>query len=192
MFIIGIPIGLYGYLMPGNINLMVLKLYNEKRINLLIMIITLIVLFESFYCFATLYFIQSLFINQQFFSYIQISAIALTFVLGIWMLLEKKESKKSSKHSIQRGLLSIIIHPQQITFWFFITIIFPNAFIQIIGNNDLPLFVLFNAIGTLIIILTYAFIGSKLINMLKLNMNTINKIIGVIYLISGVNSILIF
>jgi hypothetical protein len=35
MSIIGIPVGFYGYLFPGNINLMVVELYAAKKFKLL-------------------------------------------------------------------------------------------------------------------------------------------------------------
>ena len=54
MSIIGLPIGLYGYLFPGNINLMVLDLYASKKYRILAAVLLLIIVFESIYCLLTL------------------------------------------------------------------------------------------------------------------------------------------
>ena len=50
MSIIGVPIGFFGYLFRGNINLMVVELYGAKKFRLLSMILTLIIVFENIYC----------------------------------------------------------------------------------------------------------------------------------------------
>ena len=71
MILIGIPIGFYGYLFPGNINLMVLELYSTKRYQLLILMLILIVLFESIYCGVSLRFLNAIKSNSGFYNSIE-------------------------------------------------------------------------------------------------------------------------
>ena len=63
MSIIGIPVGFYGYLFPGHINLMVVDLYAAKKFKLLSIILALIVVFESIYCGVSLTFLNAIKIN---------------------------------------------------------------------------------------------------------------------------------
>ena len=104
-------------------------------------------------------------------------------LMGIWMLLEKKEEKPTSKHTTYRGILSAIIHPQQIPFWLFIGVLFQNIIYVETNKLSLLSFVFFNAIGTLLILSLYAFGGNKLMTKLKIKMYQINKLMGVIYII---------
>ena len=116
--IIGIPVGFYGYIFPGNINLMVLELYVSKRYRLLVPVLGLIVLFESIYCALSLTFLNSIKNNSNFYTSIEIVSYSLIFVMGLWMVAEKQKNKRATRaNTILRGVLSIIIHPQQIPFW---------------------------------------------------------------------------
>src|SRR6266851_9399868 len=118
MLLIGIPIGLYGYIFPGNINLMVLEIFRTKKYRFLLIILGLILSFESIYCFTSLTLLDSLKSNQKLYSSIEFFSYILIFLLGLWMLFEKRNNNvKSYRNTIYRGILSMIIHPQQIPFW---------------------------------------------------------------------------
>ena len=184
MILIGIPIGFYGYLFPGNINLMVLELYNTKRYQLLLLMMILIVVFESIYCFASLTFLQGIKSNVKFYSTIEIVSYLLIFIMGLWMLFEKKNNKTSvHQNTITRGMISIIIHPQQIPFWV-IAGVLVNRVVNVNMNLwTLSVFVLFNAIGTLLVMFSYMFFGKKILGYFKLNISHINKAMGVVYIL---------
>lgn len=188
MYILGIVIGFYGYLLPGNINIMVMQLYTEKRMQFLIAVILLIVLMESVYCFATLSLIQLLPKETAVFQLIKISAVALSFLLGLWMLLEKKQKNNNAPHNITRGIFSIFVHPQQITFWVLTSVLFQSTFDSVTAQNQLPLFLLCNAIGTLAVILLYTFAGSSLLKMLDVNFRRVNQSTGLLYIILSIHS----
>jgi hypothetical protein len=190
MSIIGIPIGFYGYLSPGNINLMVLELYNKKRYTLLMLITLLVLTFESLYCFVTLHFFNKVSIGQQLFLCIEISAYLLTLLMGVWMISERKSVVKNTKNTLYRGVFSAIIHPQQIPFWLFMGVLFHDAIYHEMDIWTLPLFVLANAAGTLLILTAYAFFGNKIMSFFNLNISHINKIAGGIYIVIAMASIL--
>lgn len=184
MILIGIPIGFYGYLFPGNINLMVLELYNTKRYQLLILMFALIVVFESIYCFASLTFLQEIKSNVKFYSTIEIVSYLLIFIMGLWMLFEKRNNKTAAhQNTITRGVISIIIHPQQIPFW-----VIAGVLVNRVVNVNMDLwtlsgFVFFNAIGTSLVMFSYMFFGKKILEYFKFNNTHINKAMGVVYIL---------
>ncbi len=181
---IGILIGFYGYLFPGNINLMVVDIYTTKDHKLLWLMLLLIVLFESIYCTASLYFLSTLQASPKLYKVIEIVCFIMVLSMGLWMFFErKKESVSSQKNTIYRGVFSMIIHPQQIPFWI-IAGVFISPFLRF--NMDigklLP-FVAFNAIGTLLAMFFYMIFGNKLLSYFKLNIAQINKAMGGLYVL---------
>lgn len=184
MSIIGIPVGFYGYLFPGNINLMVVDLYNAKRFKLLSIILTLIVVFESVYCGLSLTFLSAIKNNNGFYKSIEFISYILIFIMGVWMIAEKKQNKNVTHQTIIiRGVFSVIIHPQQISFWL-VTGILVNKVVQFnMDSGVLLLFILYNAMGTLLAMFTYMIFGIKILNYFKLNTSTINKGMGSVYIL---------
>ncbi|MDI9319258.1 MAG: hypothetical protein QM530_02175 [Phycisphaerales bacterium] len=98
------------------------------------------------------------------------------------MLFDKKHNYKD-KGTIYRGFISIIIHPQQIPFWLLVGVLFQDIIFKPLSFGSLLQFVLFNAIGTLLILLCYALLGKKLLDFIKLNITQITKIIGLSYIL---------
>jgi threonine/homoserine/homoserine lactone efflux protein len=184
MLLIGVPIGLYGYLFPGNINLMVLEIYRSGKSRFLFAILSLILIFESFYCIASLTLLESIKSNQGVYHSIESFSYIMIFLMGLWMLFEKKRNKINSyKNTIYRGVLSIIIHPQQIPFWIIAGVLI-NRFTHPTENHiTFLLFVLFNAIGTTLAMLIYMFVGNRIIEFFKFNIAQVNKVMGGIYIL---------
>jgi len=184
MSIIGIPIGFYGYLFPGNINLMIIELYNNKKYKLLSTMLILIVVFESIYCVLSLTFLNAIKDSSYFYKAIEITSYVLIFLMGLWMMVEKRNNKKAThQNTIIRGVFSIIIHPQQIPFWV-IAGVLVNQFVKFNMNNGALLkFIFYNAVGTLLAMLTYMIFGKKILSYFKLNIGYINKIMGAAYIL---------
>jgi len=179
MSIIGIPIGFYGYLFPGNINL-----YSTKKYKALSIILSLIVVFESTYCGLSLTFLNAIKNNNDFYKSIESISYVLIFIMGFWMILEKRNNKAAAhQNTIIRGVFSIIVHPQQIPFWI-VAGILVNKMIQFnINSGALLIFILYNAIGTLLAMFTYMIFGKKLFNYFNLNISHINKAMGSAYIL---------
>lgn len=184
MFLIGIPIGLYGYLFPGNINLMVLEIYRSGKFKILPAIFSLILIFESIYCVTSLTLLDSIKSNHTLYTSIEYFSYLMILLLGFWMLFEKRKNKfKSHRNTMYRGILSIIIHPQQIPFWIIAGIVI-NRFTHLTtSNGSLFLFVLFNAVGTSLAMLMYMFVGNRILNFFKFNIAQVNKVMGGIYVL---------
>lgn len=184
---IGILIGFYGYLFPGNINLMVVHLYASKQYKLLWLMLLLIVLFETLYCAGSLYFLRSLQTNTKWYSIIELISFILILIMGLWMVFEnKKDAKTTQQNTLYRGIFSMIVHPQQIPFWIVAGVLL-NGLIQFDTNlSSLLPFILCNAIGTLLVMVSYMFLGNKLISYFKLNLAQINKVMGSFYVLLAV------
>jgi len=188
MIAIGIAIGFYGYLFPGNINIMAMDLYDSKKYRLLLLMLGLIVLFESVYCILTLSLLKRIKTNTLIYDDIQLIAFFLTFAMGLWMVLEKKKIKAPHQSTFYRGLFSIFVHPQQIPFWFIMGIVILPAIKFDMSVSSLIGFVMFNAIGTFLAMCLYMGLGAKLLRYFNLNLFQINKLIGIVYVILGVYS----
>ena len=109
--------------------------------------------------------------------------------MGAWMILEWKKSKTTvHKSTIMRGLLSVVINPQQIPFWLFIGILISPI---ISFGNDIYAslgFLLCNAIGTLTIMMIYMIYGNKVMDYFSLNLNFVNRLIGFFYVLVSIYS----
>ena len=184
MSIIGIPIGFYGYLFPGNINLMVVELYSAKKYRLLVLMLMMIAIFESLYCITSLTLLNTLDTKSELYKNIEFTSYVLVFLMGLWMILEKRNNKKAAhQNTILRGAISIVFHPQQIPFWI-VTGILINKVIPL--NRDthtLFLFVFCNAIGTLLVMYFYMIFGKRLLNYFSFNISHINKAMGSAYIL---------
>jgi len=193
MSIIGIPLGLYGYIFPGNINLMVLDLYTSKKYRLLIYILSLILFFESVYCFVTLSLLETFKQNAALFKGIEVVSFILIFIMGIWMLSDtKKQSDVSHQNTLKRGIFSIIFHPQQIPFWFIMGLVF-NPFMGMKFSIESSInFLVFNAIGTLFAMGIYMYFGGKILGYFKLKIGTLNRIMAYIYILISIYSLINF
>lgn len=187
MNIIGLAIGLYGYIFPGNINIMILDLYMSRKYRLLTGILLLIIIFESIYCLATLYLLTGLQQNSSLYRWTEICSFFLIIGMGIWMLLEsRKNSETVQKNTLYRGIINVIIHPQQIPFWLVVGVVL-NPLMKFGASGFLLAgFVLFNAAGTLVAMGIYMFLGTKILQYFKLNLTRINKLMGLLYLIIGI------
>jgi len=186
MILIGIAIGFYGYLIPGNINIMVLGLYNLKKYKLLFLILALIIFFESIYCLSTLFLLNRISTNGQLYIGIELFSYLLAFVMGLLMLLEKKKSNnKANNNTLYRGIFSIIIHPQQIPFWLIIGVVINPVMKFGINFFSIGSFVFLNAVGTLLAMFLYMKLGNRLLTYFSLNLYQINKSVGIFYILIG-------
>lgn len=183
---IGFFIGFYGYLMIGTINLSVVELYNKKKWVYLISFLCIAIIFEWVYCAFILKGLTYLIAQQNLQNWIKYITALLLLILSVWTWFSpQKKTAKVDINIIERGLLNIFIHPQQVPFWIFWgAIAFQKNWIQ---NNlfSIHLFSMFNAIGAGITLILYAFIGNKILNYFNIQVNKSNKILAVMYAIIG-------
>jgi hypothetical protein len=67
--------------------------------------------------------------------------------MGIWMLTDRSKNEEAVvRNTLYRGIISVIIHPQQIPFWIIVGIVV-NEFINIDAeSSSLYQFIFFNAV----------------------------------------------
>ncbi len=193
MSIIGLPIGLYGYLFPGNINLMVLDLYASKKYRVLAAVLLLIVLFESMYCLFTLLVLGGIKENSYWYKWLEFGSFIMILAMGSWMILEKRKSKYSAQQNIlYRGIINVIIHPQQIPFWLIISVVISPQLKFGMHLTSMAAFVIFNAIGSLLAMVVYMVFGNRILQYFSLNLSYISRIMGFVYIGLGTYSLLKF
>jgi small neutral amino acid transporter SnatA (MarC family) len=187
MILPGIVIGFYGYLFPGNINLMVLELFRSKQYKRLVLALAMIVLFESMYASISLIFLNEFNSNTILFKKLELAAGILILILGLWMIVENKNNQKAiHNNTLYRGIISIIIHPQQIPFWIIAGIFIKKVLQNNLNNRDIIGLVIGNGIGTILIMVFYMIFGNKILNYFKLNIANINKVMGAVYILLAV------
>jgi len=187
MILPGIAIGFYGYLFPGNINLMVVDLFRLKQYKRLVLALALIVLFECMYASISLMFLNEFNTTTTLYKNVEFAAGILILVMGLWMIFENKNNQKTiHKNTLYRGLLSIIIHPQQVPFWIIAGIFIKKLLQNNLNNWDIIGLVIGNGIGTILIMVAYMIFGNILLNYFKLNIANINKVMGVVYIFLAV------
>lgn len=193
MSIIGIPIGLFGYIFPGNINLMALDLYASKKYRMLAAVLSLIVLFESIYCLLTLFLSGGLKESGYWYKWIEAGSFILILAMGIWMLLASRMNKQAiEKNTFYRGVFNVIIHPQQIPFWLIIGVVINPLMKFGMDVFSMAGFVIFNAIGTLVAMAVYMVFGNKILQYFNLNLSNISRVMRVAYIGNGLYSLLRF
>ncbi len=187
LIIYGLFIGFYGCITPGTINISLLNLYISKRNSDLLISLFLFALFEFVYVYFSLLFLIEL-QEQSWFFLVEISSYLLILIMGIWMLMGSKNSATSlEKTSFYRACIQIVIHPQQITFWLMIGVIFSDMVANISGSNfSLFLFLFSEVLGALLVIFCYFYFGKKLIQKFNLNLEKITKILGAFYIFLAV------
>ena len=178
---IGIVTGFYGYLFPGNINLMVLQLYQSKQKKQLYFILLLIVLFESIYLYLSITLLNKIEHQNKLLTYLNIVSNMLLLIMSLWMIFENRSEINVAKNTKKRGLLYIFFHPTQIAFWIVTTTVMFKLLKYNVTESNIIAFMLFNALGTLLIMLFYMFFGNKLLQYFKVNMAMLSKIIGIFY-----------
>ena len=95
----------------------------------------------------------------------------------------KREQIKIQLNMIYRGIFSIVFNSQQFPFWLIFGIIISKYVPFQEGFSNLFVFVLFNALGTLLVMFTYMYFGTKLFKVLNLNLARLNKVMGVVYIL---------
>lgn len=175
--------GVYGYLFPGNINTMMMSLYGHKKYLLLAGILSLALLFEFAYCATALTFYKAIGAHTIVAQVLSYAGCAMGIFFGCWILVgKKKPAHRQEQAHIVRGLISIVVHPQQITFWLYI-----YALIRPLAYIDSPAkFALFDVLGCTVIFCAYMLAGPKLMRALKVSDAYLQKIVGVLYLASSV------
>lgn len=186
ILLIGLLIGFLGYVMINSINLSVIEISYQNKKRQLMFFIFLTLLFESFYCFFSLYCLQFLMTYPKVILMAQYVSVAFVFLIGFYTLFEKvKDAAQQQQNIIRRGYWSIFVHPQQIPFWFFWGIVLIKKSYLQTNNLSLVLFTLSNALGALIILFLYAYFGNRIIALLNLNRKYLKNIVGIICIASG-------
>lgn len=186
MWYLAFGAGMYGYLFPGNINTMLMSLYQGRKYLLLSGILLLALVFEYAYCFVALSSYAAIGRESTIALFLNYSGCVLGLVFGVWILFERGGGRQSKINAIiASGIISIVIHPQQITFWLYVyALLQPFGGVKAVGS-----FALFNVIGCAIIFVAYMRFGQAIIRTLQVNEITLQRFIGFTYILSSVITI---
>lgn len=171
-------IGFLGYLNIGNINMSVVELSVSRR--RLTFFLACVVLAEFLYCYFSLWALHLVINSDVIIFYTKWITVFLLTLLGVWCFFDAgKSNNELGEGIVKRGYFSAIIHPQQVSFWLLWgTILFQNGFIKH-SQSELVLFSVFNSIGTLGVLLLYAYVGKRLYKLFNKNKGFLNKLAGI-------------
>ncbi|MBK7763017.1 MAG: LysE family transporter [Bacteroidetes bacterium] len=193
-FCIGIAVGIYGYLVPGYINLSVLQLglqNNRKQLAKVLLILSLI---EIPYCFLCMSGIDWLVSHHEILFIIKWLLVIFLLVFAFITLLDAKKSPvqshaKSSpldQKQIRRLIWVAIFNPFQLSAWTIWGIYFIEKTWFSWTSFSIFIFSVAAALGVFIILAFYAFAGSKIVQYFSLKRKQIDYAVACILLFLAV------
>ena len=131
--------------------------------------------------------------HKAFFSVIGWLTCILFFLLGIFCLATAEKQKKDKKgfllnHAINRfwlGLTISALNPVQIPFWFASSSYIMAAGLLHLNFIEFNLFTIGAGSGTICGLMVYSYGGNWLITKMKTSNKTLNKIIGIVFIIAA-------
>ena len=191
--ILGLGVGLYGYLVPGYINLSILQLGIDKNKKAIWQTLLIISIIEIPYCYFCMSGMQWIMEQHLFLLIIKWLLVVFLFALSIFTFLYANkthklnvvETKNLDTRQINKLILFAVFNPFQISAW----AIWGTYFIEKTWFNWTPLSILifsFGAsIGVFIMLWLYANIGTKILSYFSLNRKSIDYIIcGILLLLA--------
>ncbi len=181
-FVLGILVGIYGYLLPSYINLAVLQLATTKHNRAVWRIIAIISIIEipyCFFCMRGMKWFMSEHIVQLIVQWVIVLALLLLAFLS-WRDAGKPPKSEEANAAIHTDtkenklLLVAIFNPFQLSAW----AIWGSYFIEkdwfTWNNQSILIFSIGAALGVLLILWIYAILGRKLVDYLSLNRKVID------------------
>ncbi|MEZ5046021.1 MAG: LysE family transporter [Chitinophagaceae bacterium] len=188
-FIIGFAVGIYGYFMPGYINLQILQYGTYKKNHTIWKIIFIISLVEIPYCFFCMSGMNWLMQQGTLLLFIKWIIVALLVFMALLSFKDAGKRKATYSESEQQAvhvnklLWFAIFNPFQLSAW----TIWGTYFIEKtwFDWNSISIFIfsIGAALGVLLILRLYAMIGKHIVSFFSLHRKYIDYTIGAIMLL---------
>ena len=193
-FIIGIGVGVYGYIIPSFINLGVFQLSMSHSLRQLRKVIIIISLVEIPYCFVCMSGMEWLIQQKSILLYIRWLIVGVLFLMAIitWIDATKKnkevqvETKQIEGKQLNRLLLYAIFNPFQLSAWAIWGIYFVEKTWFEWNASSIFVFSVGASIGVFIILWVYAKAGQQLVTYFSTHRKKIDYAIGLILFVLGV------
>jgi threonine/homoserine/homoserine lactone efflux protein len=192
-FIIGMLVGIYGYMMPGYINLSVFQLGMQVHKKALYQVLFIIAVIEFPYCFLSMSGMKWLMEQDLILLILKWLIVVVLFIVAFISLLTAKKkpasksisSEKLDRKQINELIIFAILNPFQLSAW----VIWGAYFIEKKWFSWTPfsisIFSLGATIGVAIILYVYAISGKKVINYFSLYRMQIDYgISGILFLLA--------
>lgn len=187
-FILGVGVGLYGYLTPGYINLGILQLSIRSEKKMLTKALLIISLVEIPYCFVCMSGMKWLMQQETLLLIIRWLIVAILFLMVVLTLIDSKKpakdldmgKKAEDKQFFRKLLFFAIFNPFQLSAW----TIWGGYFMEKDWFDwsafSILLFSVGGAIGVFVMLKIYAVMGQKLVKFFSLQRKYINYGVAVI------------
>jgi threonine/homoserine/homoserine lactone efflux protein len=193
-FIIGIGVGVYGYIIPSFINLGVFQLSMSHSLRQLRKVIIIISLVEIPYCFVCMSGMEWLIQQKSILLYIRWLIVGVLFLMAIitWIDATKKhkevqvETKQIEGKQLNRLLFYAIFNPFQLSAWAIWGIYFVEKTWFEWNASSIFVFSVGASIGVFIILWVYAKAGQQLVTYFSTHRKKIDYAIGLILFVLGV------
>jgi hypothetical protein len=193
-FIIGIGVGVYGYVIPSFINLGVFQLSMSHSLRQLRKVIIIISLIEIPYCFVCMSGMEWLVQHESILLYIRWLIVAVLFLMAIitWIDATKRQkdvqidSKPIESKQLNRLLFYAIFNPFQLSAWAIWGIYFVEKTWFEWNASSIFVFSVGASIGVFIILWVYAKAGQQLVAYFSTHRKKIDYAIGLILFVLGV------
>jgi threonine/homoserine/homoserine lactone efflux protein len=196
--ILGIGVGIYGYLVPGYINLSVLQLGLSKNRKAIWKTLTIVSIIEFPYCYLCMNGMQWIMKQQYFLFIIQWLLVIMLLALAFHVFKDAKqkhetkiiEGKNMDTKQVNKLLFFAILNPFQLSAW----AIWGSYFIEKTWFSwtifSIMLFSLGASLGVFIILWLYAFTGQKIVTYFSLQRKNIDYVVASILLILAIMQII--
>ncbi len=191
--LLGIAVGVYGYLIPGYINLSILQLGLGKNVKAIRSTLLIISIIEIPYCFLCMSGMQWLMQQSLILLIIKWVLAIMLFVLAFLSFRDAHKTQKNisiqhealDQSQIKKLLFFAIFNPFQLSAW----VIWGSYFIEKTWFSwtsfSILLFSIGASIGVFIILRIYAFMGQTLISYFATHRKTIDySIAGILFILA--------
>jgi threonine/homoserine/homoserine lactone efflux protein len=192
-FLLGVLISFLGQLPIGTMSVTATQIAVQENFRNAWKYSIGVALIEMVYLRIVLSGMQWILENPLIFSLFNWLTVLFFLVLGILSFISAQKQKENKKalllnNNIDRFLLGIsmgALNPAQIPFWFIWTGYFINLGLLKTANVNFNLFTVGSGLGTICGLIVYMYGGNWLITKMKTSNKTLNKIMGIVFMIAA-------
>ncbi len=196
VFFVGLIFSFLGSIPPGTLNILVLQLGLEKKINIAMRFALAVAIIEYPYAWIAVVFEDMITSSPMVTKNFELLGALVMTAIGIIMVWSARKpsefSMKFSESGFRRGLILSILNPQAIPFWIALTAYLKvEGWVQLDTNARIHSYVLGTSVGVLILLTILAY-GAKRISFTFQSSKLVRMLPGAILLMLGVIGLMRF
>jgi threonine/homoserine/homoserine lactone efflux protein len=189
VFLVGLIFSFLGSIPPGTLNILVLQLGLEKKVNIAMRFALAVAIIEYPYTWIAVVFEDLITSSPVITKNFELLGALVMTVIGIFMVWSARKpselSVKFSESGFRRGLVLSILNPQAIPFWIAVTAYLKmEGWIRLDTNARIHSYVLGTSVGVLLLLTILAY-GGKRVSFTFQSSTIVRMLPGAILLVLG-------